>query len=290
MKTERKDVYAEVTNQIIAALESCSGKWERPWHQVNFIPKNAYSGLKYRGINTVILWLLGQKLGYQDALWATYRQWSELGAQVRKGEKSATVLFWKSVDKAEGGEAAEEDGSKKQYLIAKYYHVFNVSQVENHDPGFVGLEDSERLERAEGFFSQLGVNQKEAESAFYVRAEDTVYMPPFSKFLDREAFYSVLSHEVTHWSGHESRLNRDLSGRFGDQSYAIEELIAELGSAFLCAELEVKSTPRDDHAEYIAHWLQVLKADKKAIFSAASKAQQAVDWMIAAARAEQQAA
>ena len=219
MTAERKDIYQEVTNQFIEALESCKGAWKRPWHQMNFIPKNAHSGLKYRGINTVILWILGQKLGYPNALWATYRQWNELGAQVRKGEKSVSVVFWKTVDSGTEEEAERENKSSKQYMFAKSYNVFNVAQVDGYDSGFIGLEETERLESVEGFFSQLEISRKEAGNAYYVPSQDTVYMPPFAHFIDPDAYYSVLAHEVTHWTGHESRLNRDLSGRFGSDAY-----------------------------------------------------------------------
>ncbi len=288
--TEHADIYERITSQIIEALENCKS-WQRPWHSpemVNVIPKNAKTGSQYRGVNVIALWATAQKLGYLNGLWATFRQWQELGAQVRKGEKSCPVVFWSTIDKKEKADDSAEE--RDTALFARTYHVFNVSQIEGYEEPKKEPLATNRLENADLFFLRLGVNIREASKAFYQPSDDAVYMPPYASFFKREGYYSTLCHETIHWSGHESRLNRDLKNRFGDESYAMEELVAELGAAFLCAELEVSNEPREDHVAYIQSWLKVLKEDKRAVFTAASKAQQAVDWLVSAAQFERNAA
>ncbi len=296
--TEHADIYERITNQIIEALENCK-TWQRPWHSpemVNVIPKNAQTGVQYRGVNVIALWATAQKLGYLNGLWATFRQWQELGAQVRKGEKSCPVVFWSTIEKKENAQKGEQANAgnssddRDTVLFAKTYHVFNVSQVDGYEEPKKEPLAADRLKNADMFFSRLGVNIREASKAFYQPSDDSVYMPPYASFFKREGYYSTLAHEITHWTGHESRLNRDLKNRFGDESYAMEELVAELGAAFLCAELEVSNEPREDHAAYIQSWLKVLKEDKRAIFTASSKAQQAVDWINMIACSERRAA
>ncbi len=302
MNTEHTDIYERITNQIIAALESCTengNTWKRPWHcpdMVNVIPKNAATGSQYRGINVIALWVTAQDRGYLNGLWATFRQWQELGAQVRKGEKSCPVVFWSMIEKKKNGQAEEradaghDSDAQNTALFAKTYHVFNVSQVGGYEePQKEALTD-DRLEHAEQFFSRVGVTIREATKAFYRPSDDTVYMPPFASFFSKEGYYSTLAHEVTHYTGHESRLNRDMSNRFGDEGYAMEELVAELGAAFLSAELGVTNEPREDHASYIQCWLKVLKQDKRAVFAAASKAQAACDWLVSVSQLECKAA
>ena len=291
MNTERADIYERITNQIIAALETCAtdgNTWKRPWHSpdmANVIPKNAKTGTQYRGVNVLALWATAQERGYLNGLWATFRQWQELGAQVRKGEKSCPVVFWGTVEKKskaeskEHSDAGDDMSGRDTALFAKTYHVFNVSQVNGYEEIQPEPLAEDRIDNAEQFFSFVGVKIREAAKAFYVPSEDIVYMPPFAAFFSKEGYYGTLAHEVTHWTGHQSRLHRDMSGRFGDEGYAMEELVAELGAAFLCAQLGVSAEPREDHAAYIHCWLKVLKHDKRAVFTAASNAQKAVDYM-----------
>lgn len=301
---EHADIYERITNQIVAALENCK-PWQRPWHSpemLNVIPKNAKTGVSYRGVNVVALWATAQERGYLNGLWATFRQWQELGAQVRKGEKSCPVVFWGTVDKkkdtrsekqAHAGDKPDAGGDadgRDTALFAKTYHVFNISQVDGYEEPKKEPLAADRLENADLFFSRLGVTVREASKAYYQMSDDTVYMPPYASFFKREGYYATLAHEVTHWTGHESRLNRDLKNRFGDSAYALEELVAELGAAFLCAELEVSNEPREDHAAYIQSWLKALKQDKRAIFTAASKAQAACDWLANVSQTERKAA
>jgi antirestriction protein ArdC len=235
----------------------------------------------YRGINILVLWAIAQEKGYKSGTWATYKQWQELGAQVRKGEKSAHVVFWKFFDAETEQEDTSNPKSSGRAPMARDYWVFNADQVDGYAAPEEPKETQEkRIASVEEFFRGLGIDVKPGGNrAYYAPETDFVHMPAFDAFKEPLFYYSVLSHESTHWTGAPARLNRDLSGRFGTESYAVEELVAELGSAFLCAELGLPTDPRQDHAPYVASWLKVLKNDKRAIFTAAAKAQEAVDWM-----------
>ena len=291
MTTEKQDIYQTITNQIITAIENGFATYRMPWHVTSadsFAPMNAGSKKFYRGINVLSLWAAAEKHGYPTGFWATYRQWQELDAQVRKGEKSTLVVFWKfrDIEKDAAPEEEEKEEKASRAILARGYSVFNAAQVDGWTPP--KPEESrknERIEHAESFFSRIGADIRHGGNrAFYSPATDHIQMPDFFAFDDPVSYYSVLSHESTHFSGAPSRLNRQLANRFGDEAYALEELIAELGAAFLCSSLGLSITPRPDHAGYVASWLKALKDDKRAIFTAASKAQQAVDWL------EQQAA
>jgi antirestriction protein ArdC len=285
MNTEKKDIFERVTDQIVKAIEEGADSYRMPWKTSgNFSssPINAVSKKAYRGINILILWATAQERGYTSGTWATYKQWQELGAQVRKGEKSANVVFWKFFDvedKTETGTTSEK-GSKR-VPMARDYWVFNADQVEGYlKPEETPLTHGERITQAEEFFRSLEIDLRPGGNrAYYSPTTDAVYMPAFDAFNEPLFYYSVLSHETTHWTAAPHRLNRDLSGRFGSEAYAMEELVAELGAAFLCAELGLPTDPRKDHAPYIASWLKALKNDKRAIFTAAAKAQEAIDWM-----------
>jgi antirestriction protein ArdC len=286
MNTEKKDIFQRVTDMIVSAIEEGAGSYRMPWRTSGGFsnsPINAVSKRPYRGINILVLWATAQERGYKAGTWATYKQWNELGAQVRKGEKSANVVFWKFFDRGEEEQdgAADSENRARKIPMARDYWVFNSEQVEGYAPAELPKPSKEeRIESAEAFFHQVGVDvQPGGNQAFYRHATDSVHMPAFEAFKEPLFYYSVLCHETTHWSGAEHRLKRDLSGRFGSESYAVEELVAELGAAFLCAELGLPTDPREDHAPYIASWLKVLKHDKRAIFTAAAKAQQAADWI-----------
>ena len=278
---QRKDTFQRVTDLIVNAIENGTGSYKMPWRTNGGFassPINAASRKPYRGVNVLILWATAQEKGYSSGTWATYKQWQELGAQVRKGEKSANVVFWKFFE----SEELDPDTLKtKRIPMAKDYWVFNADQVDGYQkPEEPEETPGERIERAERFFQEVGVSVKPGgNQAFYRPSTDTVHMPAFEAFKEPIHYYSVLSHETTHWTGAESRLNRDMKSRFGTESYAMEELVAELGAAFLCSELGIPTDPREDHAPYISSWLAVLKNDKRAIFTAAAKAQEAVDWM-----------
>ena len=287
-ETGRADIYQRITDQIAAAIEAGAGEWRMPWHPaadgaMPVLPVNAVTRKPYRGVNTVVLWAAAQAEGYPSAVWATYRQWAELGAQVRKGERASPVVFWKISDKEEqedAGEGEEEDGRRSR-VFARGYSVFNAAQVDGCAiPALPVLPEAERIDQAEAFFAAIGADIRHGGArACYVPSQDQIRMPPFEVFRDPVAYYATMAHEVTHLTGHPSRCARDLRGRFGEEAYAAEELVAELGAAFVCADLALTPEPRPDHAAYVASWLKVLRSDKRAIFTAAAKAQAAADWM-----------
>lgn len=284
MNQPTSDIYERVTRQIIEALERGAEKYRMPWHVTDaecFAPVNVASRRPYRGVNVILLWALSDSLGYQSGEWGTYNQWQELGAQVRKGEKSALVVLWKPSERSRDEREDQEDKAGSRSVIAKGYNVFNVAQVEGYTPNRVPvLPASQRIEAAERFFSQLDATIRHGgPCACYSPEEDVIYMPLFERFHEGVGYYSTLAHEFTHWTGAAHRLNRDLKPRFAKESYAMEELVAELGAAFLCSALRLSNEPRPDHASYLASWLKVLRQDKRAIFTAASQAQKAVDWM-----------
>jgi antirestriction protein ArdC len=290
--TEKRDVYARVTDQIIQSIEKGAGTWRMPWHtsgRFAFSPINVASKKPYRGINTVCLWAAAQAKGYERGEWATYHQWQDRGAQVRKGEKATLVVFWKfandsSETQDDGGETPK---SGSRLLFTRGYSVFNAAQVYCYTPtADAEMPMPERIAHAEAFFSGVGADVRNGgNQAFYSPTTDHIQMPPFQAFGENGSYYSVLAHEHTHWTSTAGRCDRQLGKRFGDNAYAAEELIAELGAAFTCAPLGLSTEPRPDHAQYLASWLRVLKADSRAIFTAASKAQQATDWMIQRAAA-----
>jgi antirestriction protein ArdC len=283
--TPKQDIYARVTSAIITAIESGTGSYRMPWvvrQDKGFSPISIATVKPYRGINTVVLWSQAQSKGYGSALWGTYQQWQSLGGQVRKGEHGSPVVYWGTYETKDTA-ADEQEERNGRHLFCKGYTVFNLDQVDGVklpkrlEPK---LSHNERIERAETFFAAVGVPVRDGGNrAFYRPDTDAVYMPGFDQFPEASQYYSVLAHESTHWTSHASRCDRQLGKRFGDAAYAMEELIAELGSAYTMAALELELTPRADHAAYIESWLRILKADKRAIFTAASQAQLAADWL-----------
>jgi antirestriction protein ArdC len=286
--TEKRDVYRKVTDAIVNAIEQGVGTWRMPWHtsgRFAFSPINVVSHKPYRGINTVCLWAAAQAKGYDRGEWGTYQQWQERGAQVRKGEKATLVVFWKFAHDATESDAGDSDDSPRsgsRLLFTRGYSVFNAAQVEGHTPkAEAEVPMPERIAHADAFFGNIGATVRQGgNQAFYSPVSDHIQMPPYAAFREAIGYYSTLAHEHTHWTSTTSRCNRQLGKRFGDNAYAAEELIAELGAAFTCAHLGLSTEPREDHAQYIQSWLRVLKADSRAIFTAASKAQQACDWLI----------
>jgi len=286
----RRDLHAEVTAKILAALEAGATAYTFPWHHVPGPPRNIISRRPYRGINTVLLWLTGHAQGYATPLWATFRQWRELGHFVRAGERATTIIFWKArpgpdADQdTHAGRGADPDSSAattRRPFLARAYAVFNAAQVEGfHPPTLPVLPETARDAAAERFFTNLPLTVRhDADAAYYSPTTDSIHLPPFSRFRDAEAYYATRGHESIHATGAPHRLVRQLNTRFGSEAYAFEELIAELGAAFLCADLGLSPEPRPDHAGYIASWLKVLRHDTRAIFTAAGMAQAAVDWL-----------
>jgi antirestriction protein ArdC len=281
-----QDIYARVTNAIVTAIEAGASQYHMPWvvrQDKGFSPISISTVKPYRGINTLVLWSQSQSKGYASALWGTYQQWQSLGGQVRKGEHGSPVVYWGTFEtEPKEGQESEPDGRTR--LFCKGYTVFNLQQVDGvklPKRFDLKLSANERIARAESFFAGVGVQVKDGgNQAFYrPNTPEAVYMPAFDQFPDATQYYSVLAHETTHWTSHESRCDRQLGRRFGDAAYCMEELCAELGSAYTMATLQLELTPRADHAAYIDSWLKVLKGDKRAIFTAASAAQKAADWL-----------
>ena len=283
----RTDVYTRVTAKIIADLEQGVRPWQKPWnaeHAAGRITRPLrHNGTPYRGVNVLLLWCDAEEKGFNAPFWMTFKQAQELGANVRKGEHGSLVVYADRYTKTETDEHGQE--SEREIPFMKGYTVFNVEQIDGL-PAHYTAKAAEppapmvRIEHAEAFFAATGATVRHGGNrAFYASSQDFVQMPPRESFRDAEAYSATLAHELTHWTSHPSRLARELGKRFGDNAYAAEELIAEMGSAFLCADLGITPEVREDHAAYLAHWLEVLKADSRAIFTAASQAQRAADYL-----------
>jgi antirestriction protein ArdC len=284
MSTEKGDIYSRITGRIIEELEKGVRPWLKPWnaeHAAGRITRPLrHNGQPYRGINVVMLWGEATARGFACPIWMTYRQALELGGQVRKGEHGSLVVYTDRITRTETNESGEEVERGIPFL--KGYTVFNCEQIDNLPvhytaPAAPVLAPVARIAHAEDFFRNTGATIRfGGDRAYYAIRDDFVQMPPFETFKDAESYYATLAHETTHWTRHESRLNRDFGRkRWGDDGYAAEELVAELGAAFLSADLGITPEPREDHAAYIAHWLKVLKNDKRAIFTAAAHAERA---------------
>lgn len=284
-----EDIYQKITNQIVAALEAGVRPWMQPWnaeHAAGRIvrPLRA-NGIAYRGINTVMLWAEAVEKGYAAPIWMTFKQAAELGAHVRKGERGSLVVYASTLHRTETDETSGTE-VERDIPYMKGYTVFNVEQMEGLPeqytrPASVVLDPVQRIAHAEAFFAATGAEISHGGNrAYYAEGPDRIQMPLFETFKDVESYYSTVAHECIHWTKHKSRLDRDLGRkRWGDEGYAAEELVAELGSAFLCADLGITPDMRDDHAAYIASWLKVLKDDKRAIFTTAAHAQRASDFL-----------
>ena len=288
-QSPKQDIYARITAKIVAALEDGVRPWVRPWnaeHPAGRITRPLrYNGQPYTGINILSLWASASVQGFAAPIWMTYRQAVELGAHVRKGEKGSPVVYANSITRNKTDVDSGVEVARDIHFL-KGYTVFNVEQIEGLPAQYAApapprLDLSARIARAERFFGATGATLAHGGNrAFYRPSTDSIVLPLFETFRDAESYYATLAHETTHWTAHESRLARDFgTKRFGSEGYAIEELVAELGAAFLCADLDLTLEPREDHAAYIANWLDVLKADNRAIFTAASHAQHAADFI-----------
>ena len=287
--TKRTDVYTRVTSGIVEQLERGVRPWMKPWnaeHAAGRITRPLrHNGQPYKGINILMLWASAETQGFANPFWLTFNQARDLGAFVKKGEHGSPVVYantFKKKDTAEDGSEVEQE-----IPFLKEYTVFNATQVEGLPAYFYEMAKAietkplARIEQAERFFANTKADIRYGGNrAYYACEADYVRMPPFETFRDAESHAATLGHELTHWTRHSSRLNRDLGRKkWGDEGYAMEELVAELASAFLCADLSITPEVREDHASYIHEWLKVLKDDKRAVFSAASLASQAVDFL-----------
>lgn len=289
----RFDIHQAITDQIVTAMET-AGAARMPWTCSRggslARPVNIATGNPYNGVNVLSLWVSAWAADYPSNTWGTYKQWQDRGCQVRKGERSSLIVFYKTLA-VEETDTETGESAPGERMLARASRVFNGAQVDGFETAPETLPEAPLfypIAQAEVFAAATGARIEEGgDVACYMPGPDLVRMPDRRRFTGTEtsdpaeAFYAVLCHELVHWSGVDRRLDRDLSGRFGDASYAMEELVAELGAAFLCADLGIASEPREDHASYIRTWLEVLKGDKKAIFSAAAKASQAASWLMA---------
>lgn len=283
-----RDLYTEVTSKIVAALEAGTPPWIRPWTgELERFPVNGFSRRAYRGINCVLLTLEAQLRGFTRNAWITYRQAAELGAQVRGGERGTTVVFYKREEVP--ADEGEDKPTTRVVPLLRSFTVFNVDQCDRLPARLQApTEDATRWVREHAPEQLLVDSGAKIEhggfAAYYSPEKDTIRLPERELFADAGAYYATALHELTHWSGHPSRLDRQLGRRFGEAAYAIEELVAEIGSAFVSAMCGLEG--RLQHASYVAEWIKVLKADKRAVFTAAGKAQQAADFIEGLAKPE----
>jgi antirestriction protein ArdC len=275
------DIYQRITNRIIAALEAGTAPWVQPWSgMADPVPRNYLYQKPYRGINTLVLDMVAQDQGYDTNTWLTFRQARSLGGQVRKGEHGTPIVFWQFKDVPEETEPDEQSAGKRRCVpLVRVYTVFNLNQVEGIAPMVPAPTMWNPEELAEEVLLHSGAQIRHlGYRAFYSSTQDWIYLPPQRLFQDAASYYGTALHELTHWTGHASRLGRKLGNRFGSEAYAMEELVAELGSAFLCAHCRIDGHLQ--HAAYIDSWLEVLRKDKRAVFVAAAQAQKATDYLL----------
>ncbi|OOS00900.1 antirestriction protein [Haemophilus paracuniculus] len=307
--TAKFDLYQNVTDRIVEALETGTAPWLKPWDTpaCNLdLPRNAVSNRLYSGINILLLWLASSTHGYRQSKWITAKKAMELGGHVRKGEKATVIVNYRPVEREatdENGELLfDDDGNPlmEHFAYLNKHNVFNIEQCENLPPAmYEPLKANIETDNPYEIFTEirqmikglgLKVEVKPSNKAFYQATTDKVVMPEVKQFHSEQDFYSTLMHEMTHATGHQSRLNREgiSSGKakFGNKIYAFEELVAEIGGAFLCAQLGFNTVPQN--ASYIASWIQVLKNDKRAIFRATGYARNACDYMLEALNVQQQ--
>ena len=280
------EVYRSVQEKLIEQIEKIQetgdGKWEFPWHKTS-LPKNVTNNNRpYSGINSVMLMFKQDAMNYDMPLWAGFNQWKNLGGTVRKGEKGTLILIPTIVPKKKDADGNEIRGSGGVFFKTGY--VFNIDQIDGIDKEqfrVPELPEEQRVAELEQALSEVGaVVNSGGDRAFYRPSTDEIHLPPFSAFKSREGYYGVFAHELMHWTGHPSRLNRDHLGEFGSPEYAQEELVAEIASAFFMAAHGLTPEPREDHAQYLAGWLKKLKSDPDAMKKAFGEAQKAHDYAI----------
>jgi antirestriction protein ArdC len=273
----QKDIYQQITDKIIAALEAGVAPWVKPWATTGAgLPRNAVTGRPYSGINTVLLGMSD----FSSPLWLTYNQAKEVGAQVRKGEHGTTVVFYKPFQVAD---VNNPEGPEKSIPMLRSFTVFNVWQIDNLPekytpaPEIVLVDNFADNEQAERLLAKAAIVHGKSK-ACYIPSADVIWMPNKADFKSMGDYYATGLHELGHWTGNKSRLAREFSGRFGDAAYSMEELVAELNAAYLCAHCGIDGQLQ--HDSYIAAWLKVLKNDKRAIFTASSAARKAAEFLI----------
>ena len=266
------DIYQDVTNRILEAMEAGDTNWLKPFTASSGMPANAVTRNEYHGINVLLLGLLNP---FQSSEWASYKQWQEKGANVQKGQKGTRIVFFKQLEKEN-----KDTGKIDRIPLLRYSTVFNADQVDGYESNTIHLPDlTQRLAHCDNYIESLNIVFGNG-SPCYIPSQDTICMPTRCSFTGNqdgtptEHYYSTMFHEVTHWTGHTSRIDR-LSDR-SREGYAFEELIAELGAAYQCRIFGIDLEPRADHAKYLGGWLKALKNDKRFIFKAAAAAQKAI--------------
>jgi antirestriction protein ArdC len=288
-RVEKQDIYTRITNQIVSQLERGVRPWVKPWnaeHAAGRITRPLrHNGKPYSGINVLSLWASAMAQNFAAPIWMTFKQTTELDGHIRKGEKGSLVVYADSITRKETDEKTGDE-VEREVPFLKGYTVFNVEQIDGLPAVYYAkavpqLDPVARIEHAEKYFAAPGATIGHGGNrAYYSATNDIIQMPPFVSFQDADSYYATLAHECTHWTGSANRLSRDFGGhRFGSKGYAIEELVAELGAAFLCADIEIPLEPREDHASYIATWLEVLAQDNRAVFQAAAHAQRAAEYI-----------
>ena len=287
-----RDLYQEVTDKIIAKLETGVTPWIKPWNCASpngGMPYNIISGKTYRGINIPLLYCNE----YALTGWLTFKQARDVGAHVKAGEHGSMIVFYKPFAVKDKNAKPDADGNTKERIIPllRSFTVFNVDQVQGLPEKYLPKLDErtqiERQTQAEALLSKAVVKHG-GDRAFFTPSHDFIQLPVPESFIDAPSYYATGLHELTHWTGHVSRLAREYGKRFGDQAYAREELVAEMGAAYLCAHCGIAG--KLQHAEYIQSWLTILKDDKRAVLVAASAAQKAADhvtgWKVPEAQEE----
>jgi len=289
-ENRKSDLYTQITEKIIAELEQGRFPWVQPWDNCHAacsvgLPKNASTGNTYSGINILILWGAVIEHAFSSQNWLTFKQAKALGGSVRKGEHGQIVCYVDRFTPKDDQQKAAESGEEPASIpFLKRYRVFNADQCDGLPDSVLTtpapLPERDIIPCAENLIAATGANIRiGGDRAFYNPTDDYVQLPPQPAFRDQINYYRTSFHELGHWTGHSSRLDRDQSGRFKTKSYAREELVAELTAAFTCASLDITPTVR--HADYLASWLEVLREDKRAIFRAASQASKATDFLLA---------
>ena len=286
-KITKAQIHKQVADQVIEAMLTAGTDWVKNWSVPKAMqPTSLSTGKQYNGINWLILSMRKASRGYRTSEWATFQQWKKLGASVKKGEKSTLVVLYKTV------QIKDKETEETQHIpMMKHFRVFNADQVEGYEPvipedSFADLPATEADKVAT--LAGATVKNGDAARAYYAPKQDFINMPFQAQFDSPEGYACTLLHELTHWTGHKSRLDRDAKTGFGTKDYAFEELVAELGAAMLAGSLGICAEPRDDHAKYLNSWIKVLKDDPQVIFKAAAKANQAAQFILNAADQSQE--
>lgn len=269
-------IYQDITDSIISELEKGAAPWIKPWKADTSADKNLISQKPYQGINRLILGMSSMARGYSVPCWASYKQWESVGANVRKGEKGTRIVFFSPVSKEN-----KQTGETESYAVLKAYWVFNAAQVDGIEisPATPVAGDFNPVARAEERIVKTGaLISHGGDAAFYMPSQDRIQLPNKTAFNAESSYYATAFHELGHWTGAKTRLDRQLDkGRFGNPAYAFEELVAELTAAFLCQDYGIQGELR--HAGYIGHWLKACRDDSRAIFKASALAQKAADYI-----------